>query len=66
VSEDGCVFTFGSQDSGKLGHGRESFWSGVGRVTEITRFHDSDGDSQIPEVKIGYVRKEFKAAMKKK
>ena len=56
MSEDGRVFTFGSKDSGKLGHGRESIWGRVGQVAEIAEYYDVDGQTQLPRVKIGYVR----------
>lgn len=55
VTESGCVFTFGSKECGKLGHGRDNPSGSLGRVNEIAKFYDVDNRTLIPNVKIGYV-----------
>lgn len=52
VTESGRIFTFGSKENGKLGHGRDA---ASGYVNEVTKFLDVDEQTLILDVKIGYV-----------
>lgn len=49
------MYTFGSKENGKLGHGRDNPTGSVGHVTEVTKYYDVDEQTLIPNVKIGHV-----------
>ena len=58
MAESGRLYTFGSKENGKLGHGRDFPSSSTGNVTEVTKFYQADEQTLIPHVKIGYVSNE--------
>ena len=55
VTTGGDLYTFGSKENGKLGRGRDSPSGSIGHVTQITRFLDSDEQTEWEDVKIGCV-----------
>ena len=55
MTTSGDLYTFGSKENGKLGHGRDTPSGSIGHVTQITRFLDSDEQTEWEEVKIGHV-----------
>ena len=55
LTESGRVFTFGSKENGKLGHGREFPSGSTGSVAEVEKFYQADERTLIPNVKIGHV-----------
>ena len=55
VSTIGHLYTFGSKDNGKLGHGRDAPPGANGTVTRVTKFLDSDQTTDMGDIRIGYV-----------
>ena len=55
VSTTGHLYTFGSKENGKLGHGRDVPSGSTGNVTRVSKFFDSDQTTDMGDVRIGYV-----------
>ena len=55
VTTNGCLYTFGSKENGKLGHGRDVPSGSIGHVTQVMKFMDSDENTELVDIKIGYV-----------
>ena len=55
VSTVGHLYTFGSKENGKLGHGRDVPSGSTGNVLQISKFLDSDQTTDMGDVRIGYV-----------
>ena len=54
ITEGGNVWTFGSKENGKLGHGRDRPPGSMGRPALVEKFHNEQAQV-MPDVKIGYV-----------
>ena len=55
VSTVGHLYTFGSKENGKLGHGRDVPSGSTGNVIQVSKFLDSDQTTDMGDVRIGYV-----------
>ena len=55
ISTIGHLYTFGSKENGKLGHGRDVPSGSTGNVTRVAKFLDSDQTTDMGDVRIGYV-----------
>ena len=51
----GHLYTFGSKENGKLGHGRDVPSGSTGNVTRVAKFLDSDQTTDMGDIRIGYV-----------
>ena len=51
----GHLYTFGSKENGKLGHGRDVPSGSTGNVHRVAKFLDSDRTTDMGDVRIGYV-----------
>ena len=56
VTSNGQLYTCGAKENGKLGHGSQGPSGSLGRITRVTKFLDSDEQTDM-DVKVGYVRK---------
>ena len=57
VTTTGELYTFGSKENGKLGLGRDTPSGSAGHVTRVTRFLDTDEQTELEDVVIGNVKK---------
>ena len=55
ISTIGHLYTFGSKENGKLGHGRDVPSGSTGNVTHVSKFLDSDQTTDMGDIRIGYV-----------
>ena len=55
ISTIGHLYTFGSKENGKLGHGRDVPSGSTGNVTRVAKFLDSDETTDMGDIRIGYV-----------
>ena len=55
ISTIGHLYTFGSKENGKLGHGRDVPSGSTGNVTRVSKFLDSDQTTDMGDIRIGYV-----------
>lgn len=61
VTSTGHLYTCGAKENGKLGHGSQGPSGNLGRITRVTKFLDSDEQTDM-DVKIGYVSHSISAS----
>lgn len=54
ITSNGHLYTCGAKENGKLGHGNQGPSGNLGRITRVTKFLDSDEQTDM-DIKIGYV-----------